>query len=156
MMQSLPSYFAIIQTLIASLIFLPIVSASPVPYSDANMADIEKLRARGVPEVLYYLSRTLALFSYPPIHHQYSSLCSKFLILVYTIPFRAFHLSTSLLNTRTPTLIIPAGRNQQPLSSSLFAHSTPPNQTRSHCKHGPQLPPPRKPSWLQQRIGSRL
>lgn len=69
MMQSLLSYFAIIQTLIASLIFLPIVSASPVPYSDANMANIEKLRARGVPEVLDYLSRTLALFvlsSHPP------------------------------------------------------------------------------------------
>jgi len=76
------------------------------------MADIEKLRARGAPEVLVYLSPTLALFllSYlsSPIFQSY---IASFLLHVDMISFRAFLLSTSFLNIHMPTLMIPTDRN---------------------------------------------
>ena len=50
-MQSFLSLRTVVRAFLASLLFLPITSTSPVPYSDASMADIEKLRARGASEV---------------------------------------------------------------------------------------------------------
>ena len=57
-MWPLSSLSVIARAILAGLLLVLPVFASPMPYSDDSIANIEKLRARGVPEVLlsYYIA----------------------------------------------------------------------------------------------------
>ena len=113
------------RAVLAGLLLVLPVFASPMPYSDASIANIEKLRAQGVPEVLLsyyivvsspcpvlpYLLIPLILFSHLP----YFRLTKR---LVHLSPF-----SPLPSNSDMRILTTSQGRHQYTLPSRILSRS---------------------------------